>query len=88
MYWVGMAETTSVALRKQSESLAVRRTAGGTLTPGSRRRCSRSWSSRSMDSSNAPHMVTPWPFDVSRIEQTVAIAPSPRIVTCSGMTEV
>src|SRR5690349_473732 len=42
---------------------------------------------RSIDSSNAPHMVTSWPFCVSRIEQTVAIAPSPRMVmrSVSGM---
>ena len=72
---------------KQSASLAVRRTPGGTFTPGSRRRCSRSWMRRSIDSSNAPHIVTSCPPCVSRIEQTVAIAPSPRIVTRSGILE-
>ena len=28
----------------------------------------------------SPHMVTAWPLRSSRIEQTVAIAPSPRMV--------
>src|SRR5262245_59296824 len=41
--------------------------------------------SRSIDSSNAPQIVTSWPPVVSRIEQTVPIAPSPRIVMRSGM---
>ena len=78
MYCVGIAERIIVVPAKQSSSLAVRRTPAGTLTPGSRRRCSRSWSRRSIDSSNAPHIVTACPPVVSRIEQTVAIAPSPR----------
>jgi hypothetical protein len=41
--------------------------------------------SRSIDSSNAPHIVTSNPPVLSRIEQTVAIAPSPRIVIDSAM---
>ena len=85
MYCVGIAERISVAPAKQSASLAVSRTLGGTRTPGSSRRFSRFWISRSIDSSNAPHIVTPWPPCVSRIEQTVAIAPSPRMVMCSGI---
>ena len=50
---------------------------------GQQPRCSRSCISRSIDSSNAPHMVTACPPVVSRMEQTVAMAPSPRIVTRS-----
>ena len=52
-------------------------------TPGRNVCCSRSCSRRWMASSNAPHRVTSCPLAVSRIEQTVAIAPSPTIVTHS-----
>jgi hypothetical protein len=85
MYCVGMALTTSEQLPKASESLAVSRTAWGIFAPRSRRVFSRVWISRSIDSSNAPQMVTSLPPLVSMIEQTVAMAPSPRIVTFSGI---
>src|SRR5258705_1369749 len=40
-----------------------------------------------MDSSKAPHMTTSWPRWERRTEQTVAIAPSPRMVMHSGMRD-
>src|SRR6478672_8334848 len=83
-----MAARTSVAPSKQSSSLAVRRTVAGTFAPGSRREFSRFCTRRSIDSSNAPHIVTACPPCVRRIEQTVAIAPSPRIVTCSAIDRI
>jgi hypothetical protein len=85
MYCVGIAETIIVQPAKHSASLAVSRTDDGTFTPLSSRAFSRFCMSRSIDSSNAPHIVTACPPCVSRIEQTVAIAPSPRIVMRSGM---
>src|SRR5882672_1089228 len=83
MYCVGTAESTIEQFSKQSISLAVRRTFLGTCTPGRKRRFSRFWISRSTDSSNAPHMTTSWPRWLRRTEQTVAMAPSPRMVMLS-----